>query len=260
MTNAIKTYIVTGGASGLGEACARAIVARGERVILADLNDQTGNALATELGDAARFVQVDVTDAGQCQQAVDAAVQLSGGAGLWGLVGCAGVAPSKKVIGRPPEWDPHDLEVFAKTVQINLVGLFNMLRLCASAMADNTPDADGQRGVLINTASIAAQDGQIGQCAYAASKAGVIGLTLPAARELARQGIRVMTIAPGIFDTAMMAGFSDEIREGLAKLVPFPPRLGDPAEFAALAMHIVDNPMLNGETIRLDGSLRMAAR
>ncbi len=251
------SYIVTGGASGLGEACVRALAGRGARVVIADLNAEAGESLAGSLEGAARFVQVDVTDASQCQHAVDAAVELAGDAGLRGLVGCAGVAPSMKVVGRE---GPHDLGVFGKAVGINLVGLFNMLRLCAAAMVDNAPDANGQRGVLVNTASIAAQDGQIGQCAYAASKAGVIGLTLPAARELARHGVRVMTIAPGIFDTAMMAGFSDEVREGLAKLVPFPPRLGDPTEFASLVLHIVDNPMLNGETIRLDGALRMSAR
>lgn len=254
------SYIVTGGASGLGEACVRALTARGAKVVIADLNDEAGEALAGSLEGAARFVKVDVTDEAQCQRAVDNAVELAGGAGLRGLVGCAGVAPSVKIVGRPPEQAPHDLGVFSKAVGINLVGLFNMLRLCAAAMVGNAPDAHGQRGVLVNTASIAAQDGQIGQCAYAASKAGVIGLTLPAARELARHGVRVMTIAPGIFDTAMMAGFSDEVRDGLAKLVPFPPRLGDPNEFASLVLHIVDNPMLNGETIRLDGALRMSAR
>lgn len=251
------SYIVTGGASGLGEACTKTLAGLGAKVVIADVNEETGRALAESLEGMARFVRVDVTDEAQCQHAVDAAVELAEGEGLRGLVGCAGVAPSMKVVGRE---GPHDLGVFSKAVGINLVGLFNMLRLCAAAMADNEPDTHGQRGVLINTASIAAQDGQIGQCAYAASKAGVIGLTLPAARELARHGIRVMTIAPGIFDTAMMAGFSDEVRDGLAKLVPFPPRLGDPNEFASLVLHIVNNPMLNGETIRLDGALRMNAR
>ncbi|MEM9414755.1 MAG: SDR family NAD(P)-dependent oxidoreductase [Planctomycetota bacterium] len=254
------SYIVTGGASGLGAACSKALAGRGAKVVIADLNEDAGTALADSLEGMARFVKVDVTDEAQCQQAVEVAVELGGtgaGGGLRGLVGCAGVAPSMKVVGRE---GAHDLGVFSKAVGINLVGLFNMFRLSAAAMVKNETDANGQRGVLINTASIAAQDGQIGQCAYAASKAGVIGLTLPAARELARHGVRVMTIAPGIFDTAMMAGFSDEIREGLAKLVPFPPRLGDPNEFASLVLHILDNPMLNGETIRLDGALRMSAR
>lgn len=254
------SYIVTGGGSGLGAACARAVAGLGAKVVIADLNDDAGATLADSLEGMARYVKVDVTDEAQCQKAVEAAVELGGegaGGGLRGLVGCAGVAPSMKVVGRE---GPHDLGVFGKAVGINLVGLFNMLRLSAAAMVENEPDAHGQRGVIINTASIAAQDGQIGQCAYAASKAGVIGLTLPAARELARHGIRVVTIAPGIFNTAMMAGFSDEIRDGLAKLVPFPPRLGDPSEFASLALHILNNPMLNGETIRLDGALRMSAR
>lgn len=259
-TTPADTYLVTGGASGLGEACAKAIAGRGSRVLIADLNEEHGEPLADSLEGMARFVKTDVTDEAQCRHAVDAAVELSGGAGLRGLVGCAGVAPSMKLVGRPPEQAPHDLAVFDKAVAVNLVGLFNMLRLCAAAMVHNEPDAHGQRGVLINTASIAAQDGQVGQCAYAASKAGVIGLTLPAAREMARHGVRVVTIAPGIFDTAMMAAFSDEVRDGLAQTVPFPPRLGDPSEFAKLALHILDNPMLNGETIRLDGALRMGAR
>ena len=257
MTDTSDTYIVTGGASGLGAACAKALAKRGAKIVIADLNAQAGEALAASLEGNARFMKVDVMDETQCQSAVDAAVELSAGGGLRGLVSCAGVAPSMKIVGRE---GAHDLGVFSKAVQINLIGLFNMLRLSAAAMVNNEPDTQGQRGVLINTASIAAEDGQIGQCAYAASKAGVIGMTLPAAREMARHGIRVVTIAPGIFDTEMMAGFSDEIREGLAKLVPFPPRLGDPSEFASLVMHIVDNPMLNGETIRLDGALRMAAR
>ncbi|XAM01623.1 SDR family NAD(P)-dependent oxidoreductase [Phycisphaeraceae bacterium D3-23] len=251
------SYIVTGGASGLGAACTQSLAGFGAKVVIADLNEDAGTALADSLEGMARFVKVDVTDEVQCQHAVDTAVELSDGEGLRGLVGCAGVAPSMKVVGRE---GPHDLGVFSKAVGVNLIGLFNMLRLCAAAMVENEPDAHGQRGVLINTASIAAQDGQIGQCAYAASKAGVIGLTLPAAREMARHGVRVVTIAPGIFDTAMMAGFSDEVRDGLAKLVPFPPRLGSPEEFASLVLHIVDNPMLNGETIRLDGALRMSAR
>jgi len=259
-TQSPRTYLITGGGSGLGAACAKALADRGEHVVIADMNDQAGEAMVEALEGRARFVKTDVTDETQMAVAVDTAVACSEGRGLFGLISCAGIAPSAKIVGRPPEHAPHDLGAFSKAVQINLVGLFNGLRLAAAAMVDNEPDAHGQRGVIINTASIAAQDGQIGQCAYAASKAGVIGLTLPAARELSRHGIRVMTIAPGIFDTAMMAGFSDEIRDGLAKLVPFPPRLGDPSEFASLALHIVDNPMLNGETIRLDGALRVAAR
>jgi NAD(P)-dependent dehydrogenase (short-subunit alcohol dehydrogenase family) len=248
-------FLVTGGASGLGEATARLLAAEGGSVVIADLDRSAGERLAAELGSAARFAPTDVTSSTAGQAAIDLALEAFGH--LHGLVNCAGVAPSEKVLGRD---GPHRLETFAKTIHINLVGTFNMIRLAAAAIAQEEPNADGERGVIVNTASIAAFDGQIGQAAYAASKGGVAALTLPVARELARSGIRVVTIAPGIFATPMMAAFPREVQDTLAKSVPFPPRLGQPAEFAALVRHIVQNPMLNGETIRLDGALRMPPR
>jgi NAD(P)-dependent dehydrogenase (short-subunit alcohol dehydrogenase family) len=248
-----KHFIVTGAASGLGAASARALVAAGATVTLVDLNQGGVLAVAEELG--MRAVTADITDAAQAQRAVDTAVAEAGS--LHGLINCAGVVLGERILGRE---GPHDLERFARVIQVNLLGSFNMLRLAASAMARNDPDANGGRGVIINTASVAAFDGQIGQAAYAASKGAVASLTLPAARELARHGIRVMTIAPGLFETPMMAGMSEEVRASLAASVPFPPRLGTPAEYAALALHIIGNDMLNGEVIRLDGALRMAAR
>jgi NAD(P)-dependent dehydrogenase (short-subunit alcohol dehydrogenase family) len=252
-------FLVTGGASGLGAATARLFAAEGASVVIADLDRTAGEKLAAELGSAARFALTDVTSEKDAQAAVDLACKAFGH--LHGLVNCAGVAPSEKVIGRD---GPHRLESFAKTININLVGTFNMIRLAAAAIAKEEPGEDGERGVIVNTASIAAFDGQIGQAAYAASKGGVAALTLPIARELARSGIRVVTIAPGIFETPLMsklmASFPQEVQEALAKSVPFPPRLGRPAEFAALVRHIIENPMLNGETIRLDGALRMPPR
>ncbi len=248
-------FIVTGGASGLGAATARLLAAEGGSVVLADLDRAAGEKLAAELGNSARFALTDVTSENDAQAAIDLTLQAFGH--LHGLVNCAGIAPSEKVVGRD---GPHRLDSFAKTININLVGTFNMIRLAAVAIAKEEPGVDGERGVIVNTASIAAFDGQIGQAAYAASKGGVAALTLPIARELARSGIRVVTIAPGIFETPMMAAFPQEVQEGLAKSVPFPPRLGRPAEFAALVRHIVENVMLNGETIRLDGALRMAPR
>jgi NAD(P)-dependent dehydrogenase (short-subunit alcohol dehydrogenase family) len=248
-------FLVTGGASGLGAATARLLVAAGGSVIIADLDRAAGEKLAAALGNSARFALTDVTSENDAQAAVDLALETFGH--LHGLVNCAGIAPSEKVIGRE---GPHRLESFAKTVNINLVGTFNMIRLAAASIAKEEPGEDGERGVIVNTASIAAFDGQIGQVAYAASKGGVAALTLPVARELARSGIRIVTIAPGIFETPMMAAFPQEVRDALAKSVPFPPRLGRPAEFAALVRHIVENTMLNGETIRLDGALRMAPR
>jgi NAD(P)-dependent dehydrogenase (short-subunit alcohol dehydrogenase family) len=249
-----KAFIVTGAASGLGEATARMIVERGGSVILADINP-AGEALAHELGGNARFVATDVTQELDGVRAVEAAKTNFGA--LRGLVNCAGIAPSERIAGRN---GPHSLESFTRAITINLVGTFNMLRLAASAMISNEPLADGERGVIVNTASIAAFEGQVGQAAYAASKAGVAGLTLPAARELARFGIRVVTIAPGLFMTPMMAGFSPEVQESLAKTVLFPPRMGKPEEYAALVASICEQTMLNGETIRLDGALRMAPR
>jgi NAD(P)-dependent dehydrogenase (short-subunit alcohol dehydrogenase family) len=249
-----KVFLITGGASGLGEATARMFVTLGAKVVIADVNP-AGEALAAELGASACFVRTDVTSEADGIAAVDAAREHFGA--LHGLVNCAGIAPSEKIAGRN---GPHGLESFTRTIMINLVGTFNMLRLAAAAMMSNEPLTDGERGVIINTASIAAFEGQIGQAAYAASKAGVAGLTLPAARELARIGIRVVTIAPGLFMTPMMAAFPTSVQESLAQAVPFPARLGQPEEYAALVATICELTMLNGETIRLDGALRMAAK
>ena len=248
-------FLVTGGASGLGAATAQLLAGEGGSVVIADMNRSAGEAVAEGLGDAARFALTDVTNEEDGKAAVDLALKSFGH--LHGLVNCAGIAPSEKVVGRD---GPHRLDTFVKAVNINLAGTFNMIRLAAAAMANEAPGEDGERGVIVNTASIAAFDGQIGQAAYAASKGGVVSLTLPIARELARSGIRVVTIAPGVFETPMMAGFSQEVQEALARSVPFPARLGRPAEFAALVKHICENTMLNGETIRLDGALRMAPR
>jgi NAD(P)-dependent dehydrogenase (short-subunit alcohol dehydrogenase family) len=222
---------------------------------VADLNAAGGAELEQAHGAQVRFVETDVVDALAAERAVAAAVEQFGALHI--LVSCAGVANTARIVGRE---GPHDLQLFARVVQINLIGTFNMLRLAAAAMAQNQPQATGERGVIINTASVAAFDGQIGQAAYAASKAGVAGLTLPAARELARIGVRVVSIAPGLFDTPMLAGMSEQVRASLGQQVPFPPRLGQPDEFAALAQHIIENPMLNGETIRLDGAIRMAPK
>ena len=249
-----KVFLVTGGASGLGEATVRMFVERGAKVMIADINP-AGAALAEELGAQVAFVATDVTREADGEAVVDAAVQQFGS--LHGLVTCAGIAPSERIVGRA---GPHALETFTRTILINLVGTFNMMRLAAAAMMRQEPHEGGERGVIITTASVAAFEGQIGQAAYAASKAGVVGLTLPAAREFARSGIRVVSIAPGLFETPMMAGFSAEVQESLARSVPFPPRLGKPSEYAALVRSICENPMLNGETIRLDGALRMAAK
>ncbi|QYJ15012.1 putative oxidoreductase [Rubrobacter xylanophilus DSM 9941] len=250
-----RTFLVTGGGSGLGAATARLFAEGGASVVLADVNEEAGKETASEIGERARFVRTDVTDEGSMQGAVDAAVESFGG--LHGLVNCAGIGPAKKVLGRK---GVHPLEDFVRAVQINLVGTFNAIRLAAAAMAGNEPTEGGERGVIVNTASVAAFDGQIGQAAYSASKGGVVAMTLPVARELAEHGIRVVTIAPGIFDTPMLAALPEAARESLGRQVPFPPRLGRPGEYAALARHIVENEMLNGEVIRLDGALRMAPR
>jgi NAD(P)-dependent dehydrogenase (short-subunit alcohol dehydrogenase family) len=250
-----KVFVVTGGGSGLGAAVARLLVAEGGKIVIADVNVAAGEAMAAELGESARFLATDVTNDEQGQAAVACALDAFGH--LNGLVNCAGVAPGEKILGRER---PHHLASFAKAININLIGSFNMLRLAAAAIAREEPGVDGERGVIVNTASVAAYDGQIGQAAYAASKAGIAGLTLPAARELARYGIRVVTIAPGIFETPMMAGMPQEVQDSLGKSVPFPSRLGRPAEYAALVKHICENTMLNGEVIRLDGALRMGAR
>jgi NAD(P)-dependent dehydrogenase (short-subunit alcohol dehydrogenase family) len=259
MQIAQHVFIVTGAGSGLGAATARHLVAQGARVMLADLNAAAGQALADELGPAVHFHHTDVADAASGQAAVQATVQRFGG--LHGLINCAGVAPAEKVLGRD---GPLGLDSFARTIHINLVGSFNMLRLAAAAMAATPANADtdteGERGVIINTASVAAFDGQIGQAAYAASKGGIVAMTLPVARELARHGIRVLTIAPGVMATPMVQAMPTEVQDALGRTVPFPPRLGRPAEFARLAAHMIENGYLNGEVVRLDGALRMAAR
>jgi NAD(P)-dependent dehydrogenase (short-subunit alcohol dehydrogenase family) len=247
--------LVAGGASGLGAATARRLHAAGAHVTIADLNAEAGAAVAAELGDRAAFAACDVTDEAQVQAAVAAAAGQPGGLRI--SVCCAGIGWAERTAGRR---GPHALEPFQTVVAVNLVGTFNVLRLAAAAMLANEPDAEGERGVCINTASIAAYDGQIGQIAYAASKGAIAGMTLPAARDLAGAGIRVMTIAPGLFDTPLLAGLPAPARATLGEQVPHPSRLGRPDEYAALAAHIVENPMLNGETIRLDGALRMPPR
>ena len=250
-----STFLVTGGASGLGAATARMVVEGGGNVVIADLKDADGGALAAELGKAARFVRTDVTDEASGRAAVATAVQAFGG--LQGLVGCAGIVHAEKVVGKE---GAHSLASFSRMITVNLIGMFNMIRLAAEAMGAGAPNAEGERGVIVSTASVAAFDGQIGQAAYAASKGGIVGMTLPIARELARSGIRVVAIAPGLFQTPMMASLPPEAQESLGKMVPFPPRLGRPAEFASLVSEIVRNPMINGEVIRLDGAIRMAPK
>jgi NAD(P)-dependent dehydrogenase (short-subunit alcohol dehydrogenase family) len=249
------TFIVTGGASGLGEATVRAFHTAGANVVIADLNAELGDRLVTELGERAAFQRTNVADEADAQATVALAVSRFGG--LHGLVNCAGIGNAAKVLGKE---GPLALDAFAKVVHVNLVGSFNMIRLAADAMSKGEAGPDGERGVIINTASVAAYEGQIGQAAYAASKGGIVAMTLPIARELARFGIRVVTIAPGLFITPMMHTLPAEVQASLGASVPFPPRLGQPAEYAALARHIVENVMLNGETIRLDGATRLAAK
>jgi NAD(P)-dependent dehydrogenase (short-subunit alcohol dehydrogenase family) len=248
-------FLVTGGSSGLGAACVRALAGAGGRVVIADLNRVGGESLAGELGGRARFVPTDVTDEASVQNAV--ATATSAFDGLHGVVHCAGIGLAEKVLGKNGS---HPLAAFTKVITVNLIGTFNVIRLAAAAMAQGTPTSGGERGVIVTTASVAAFDGQIGQAAYSASKGGVVGMTLPIARELARYGIRVMTIAPGIFDTPLLAGLPEPARQSLGQQVPFPSRLGRPEEYAALVRHIIENEMLNGEVIRLDGALRMAAK
>ena len=255
MQIADNVFIVTGAASGLGAATAHMLVKAGAKVMLVDLNADAVAAQALKLGDQARSVVADISQADAAQAAVEAAVATFGG--LNGLVNCAGIVRGEKILGKN---GPHALESFSQVINVNLIGSFNMLRLAAEAIAQTTADAEGERGVIINTASVAAFEGQIGQAAYAASKGAIASLTLPAARELARFGIRVMTIAPGIFETPMMAGMTPQVRESLAAGVPFPARLGKPDEYASLVRHIIENSMLNGEVIRLDGALRMAVK
>ena len=247
-----KVFIVTGGASGLGEGTARALAAKGGQLVIADMQVDKGEAIARELG--GRFVRCDVSSEADGQAVVARAVAMGK---LMGLVNCAGIAPAEKTVGKN---GAHSLAVYSKVIQVNLVGSFNMIRLAAEAMCRNEPEATGERGVMISTASVAAYDGQIGQAAYAASKGGVVGMTLPIARDLARNGIRNMTIAPGIFGTPMMFGMPQEVQDALAASVPFPSRLGRPEDYAKLAIHIFENDMLNGEVIRLDGAIRLAPK
>lgn len=255
MTITTNSFIVTGGASGLGLATARMITEQGGFALLADINPVAGEQAEAELGPNAKFVQTDVTDEGSVQNAISIAQAQFGG--LHGAINCAGIGPAERVVGRN---GPHALASFTRTVTVNLIGTFNVVRLVAAVLQHNEPGAGGERGVLINTASVAAFDGQIGQAGYAASKAGIVGMTLPMARELARFGIRVMTIAPGIFETPLLASLPADAQLSLGQQVPFPARLGQPAEFASLVRHIIDNQMLNGEVIRLDGAIRMGAK
>lgn len=247
--------VVTGGASGLGEACVRSLLEKGGKVSILDFAEERGQKVASELGDAALFCLTDITKEEDVQAAINKTVEAFGAVHI--AVNCAGVGIPAKVLGKE---GPMSMDHFNKVVQINLIGTMNVVRLAAEKMVNNQGNDDGEKGVVINVASVAAFDGQIGQAAYSASKAGVAGMTLPIAREFAEYGIRIMTIAPGIFRTPMLEGLPENVQEALGKMVPFPQRLGEPSEFAALVQHIVENPMLNGEVIRLDGALRMAAR
>lgn len=250
-----SVFVVTGGVSGLGAATAQMIVRNGGKVVLADVNQTAGDAIKAELGAGAHFIQTDITSEESAKACITAAVNIFGG--LHGLVNCAGIAPAERVVGRH---GPHQLSTFFQVINVNLIGTFNMVRLAADMMSKGQPNADGERGIIVNTASVAAFDGQIGQAAYASSKGGVVALTLPLARELAHSGIRVVTIAPGIFETPMLLGLPQDVQDSLGKTVPFPPRLGKPSEYAAMVRHIVENIYLNGEVIRLDGGIRMAAK
>jgi len=248
-----SVFLITGGASGLGEATARMAVENGGKVLIADLQAERGEKLAKELG--GRFVKCDVTSEADGKAAVEAAVKELGGVHV--LVNCAGIGTAERTLGKE---GPHNLAHFTRVITINLIGSFNMIRLAADAMAKAGPNAAGERGVIVNTASVAAFDGQIGQAAYSASKGGIVGMTLPIARDLSRSGIRVCTIAPGIFETPMLLGMPKDVQDALGKMVPFPPRLGRPVEYAQLARAIIENEMMNGETIRLDGAIRMAPK
>ena len=247
-----KVALITGGASGLGAACVRMFHEAGGKVVLGDLNEKAGEALSLELGDSASFIRMDVTSEEDVTRAVNTARENFGG--LQVVINCAGIVVARRVLGKK---GPADLEEFSSVIHVNLIGTFNVIRLAAAAIAEDEPDSGGERGVIINTSSVAAHDGQIGQCAYSASKGGVASMTLPMARDLARHAIRVVSIAPGIFNTPMMAGMSDNMRDSLAEQVPFPKRLGNPEEFAQLAQQIIENRFLNGEVIRIDGGLRM---
>ncbi|HLS56717.1 MAG TPA: 3-hydroxyacyl-CoA dehydrogenase [Zeimonas sp.] len=249
-----NVVLVTGGASGLGGATARMVVEGGGKVLIADVNAELGEKFAAQLGAKAKFVRCDVTGEPDAKAAVDAAQSMGR---LVGLVNCAGIGPAAKTVGKD---GPHPLDVFSKVIGINLIGTFNMIRLAAAAMTKNEPNDEGERGVIVNTASVAAFDGQVGQAAYSASKGGIVGMTLPIARDLSRDGVRVVTIAPGLFLTPLLAGLPKDVQDSLGRQVPFPPRLGRPDEYAQMVAHIFANTMLNGETIRLDGAIRMAPR
>lgn len=250
-----RTFIVTGSGSGLGAATARMLVEVGGRVVLAEINSESGERMAAELGDHARFIETDVANEEAVQNAIDIACNDLGA--FSGVVNCAGIAIGEKVLNKR---GVHDLGRFTRVIQVNLIGTFNVIRLAAAALVKNEPNAGGERGIIVNTASAAAFEGQMGQAAYSASKGGIVSMTLPLARDLARSGIRVMTIAPGLFDTPLMSGLPEEARHSLAQQVPFPSRLGKPEEYATLAKHIIENQMLNGEVIRLDGAIRLAPR
>ncbi|HPF57949.1 MAG TPA: 3-hydroxyacyl-CoA dehydrogenase [Candidatus Competibacteraceae bacterium] len=250
-----QVFLVTGGASGLGAATVRMLAAGGGKVVVADVNREAGEALAIELGQTVRFILTDVASEASGRAAVDMTTDVFGA--LHGLVNCAGIAPAEKVLSKG---EPLGLAVFAKVVQINLAGAFNMIRQAATAMIRNAPNEASERGVIVNTASVAAFEGQIGQAAYAASKGGMVAMTLPVARELSRYGIRVMTIAPGVMETPLLLSMPQEVQDSLGKMVPFPSRLGKPAEFASLVCHVFENTYLNGEVIRLDGAIRMGAK
>jgi len=247
--------LITGGASGLGEAVVREITIAGGYAAILDLDENRGKTLASDLGNSSLYIKTDVASAKSVKAAINQAAAAFGLINV--LVNCAGIAPAAKVLGKK---GPHDLELFTRVLQVNLIGTFNTIRLAVERMAENSPGTDGERGVIVNTASIAAFEGQIGQAAYSASKGGIVGLTLPVARELAALGIRVVTIAPGIMETPMLMDMPDHVREALGKMIPFPPRLGHPDEYAQLARHIIENTMLNGTTIRLDGAIRMQPR
>jgi NAD(P)-dependent dehydrogenase (short-subunit alcohol dehydrogenase family) len=254
-----STAIITGGASGLGEATARLFLEQGANVVVLDLNEIAGEKLEQEFSGRLKFVKTDVSSEAAVQSAIDEAIQTF--LAIQIVINCAGIAPARKIVGKTDGiYGPHSLEVFEKTIRVNLVGTFNVMRLAAFAMEKNVPNDEGERGVIINTASVAAYDGQMGQVAYAASKGGIVSMTLPVARDLAKSGIRVMAIAPGLFETPLMLGLPEEARLSLGQQVPFPSRLGRPSEYALLAKSIVENPMLNGEVIRLDGAIRMAPR
>lgn len=250
-----NTFLVTGGASGLGSGVVRKFAEMGGNVVVMDVQDELGAAISAELGDAVTFVHTDVTSEEQVQAAIDLAIATYGG--IQGAICCAGIVLGERVLGRK---GPHRFDSFSRIINVNLIGTFNTLRLAAVAMNNNEPNDGGERGVIITTASVAAYDGQIGQAAYAASKGGIVGMTLPIARELARFGIRINTIAPGIFGTPMLGGMTEEIQQALAAAVPFPKRLGTPEDFAKLVQHVFENDMLNGETIRLDGAIRLAPK